>query len=83
MTISTVLAMTLYTPPPSTGSAMTGSDSLTIMLASNKVTSNKCPFFRIGLIFLAYSRCSLDIARVSGLKLQGQGSREPRRTVFR
>ena len=63
MTIKTVLTMTLCTPPPNTGSEMTGSVSLTIMLANSNVTRSRCPFFRIGSIFRAYSLCFLNSAR--------------------
>jgi hypothetical protein len=44
MTISTVLTMTLCTPPPRIGSEITGSDSLTIIFARRSVTRSKCPF---------------------------------------
>ena len=59
MTIRTVLTMTLGTPPPRTGSEMTGSVSFTIMFASSSVTRRRCPFLRMGLILLAYSFCFL------------------------
>ena len=58
-TIKTVLTTTLWKPPPRTGSLITGSVSLTIMLASSRVTSSKCPFFLMGLILFAYSFCFL------------------------
>lgn len=45
--------------PPRTGSEMIGNVSLTIMLASSRVTRSRCPFERIGFILLAYLRCSL------------------------
>jgi hypothetical protein len=44
MTMSTVDTTTLWTPPPRTGSAMTGSVSLVIMFASRSVTSSRWPF---------------------------------------
>ena len=59
MTMRTVLTTTLWTPPPRTGSAMTGSVSLTIMFARRSVTRSRCPFLRIGLILFAYSFCFL------------------------
>jgi hypothetical protein len=59
MTIKTVLTTTLCTPPLSTGVAMRGRDSLTIMLARSRVTSSKWPFWRTGLIFAAYLRWRL------------------------
>ena len=59
MTMRTVLTTTLCTPPPRTGSAMTGRVSLTIMFARRSVTRRRCPFFRIGLILFAYSFCFL------------------------
>ena len=57
MTMRTVLATTLWTPPPRIGSAITGRVSLTIMFANSKVTSSKWPFLRMGLILLANSFC--------------------------
>lgn len=69
MTMRTVLTTTLCTPPPRIGSEMTGSVSLTIMFASSRVTSSRCPFLRIGLILFAYSFCFLrqDHRQSSGL----------------
>ena len=61
MTMRTVLTTTLCAPPPRTGSEMTGSVSLTIMFASSRVTSRRCPFLRMGLILLAYSFCFLGM----------------------
>lgn len=59
ITMSTVEMTTACGPPPSTPSAMTGSVSLTIMLANNRVTRRRCPFWRMGLILLAYIFWSL------------------------
>lgn len=59
MTINTVLATTLTTGLSKTGSQMTGSVSLTIILASSKVTRSRCPFLRTGSIFFAYAFCFL------------------------
>lgn len=53
MTISTVLTTTLCTPPPRTGSDMTGRDSLTIMFARRRVTRRRWPFARMGLMRFA------------------------------
>lgn len=69
MTIKTVLTTTLCTPPPRTGSEMTGRVSLTIMFASRSVTSSKWPFLRMGSIFFAYARCCLWGKGVSKLSL--------------
>jgi len=52
-TMSTVLTTTPWKPPPRTGSAMTGSVSLTIMFDKSRVTRRRWPFFRMGLIFSA------------------------------
>ena len=67
MTMRTVLATTLWTPPPRIGSAITGRVSLTIMFANSKVTSSKWPFLRIGWTFLAYAFCFLFTGNRSGL----------------
>ena len=53
ITMRTVDTTTLWNPPPRTGSAMTGRDSFTIMLARRSVTSKRWPFSRIGIILLA------------------------------
>lgn len=59
ITISTVEMTTACGPPPRTPSAMTGSVSLTIMFANKSVTRRRCPFWRMGLILLAYIFWSL------------------------
>ena len=59
MTMRTVLMMRDCTLLPSTLSAMSGRASFTIMFATRRVTRSRWPFFLMGMIFLAYSRCVL------------------------
>ena len=70
MTMRTVLTTTLCTPPPRTGSEMTGSVSFTIMFARRSVTRSRCPFLRMGLILLAYSFCFLRGAAPNGNEMR-------------